>query len=72
MAEQSCSGGLATRCIRSAEQLELTLALVRPSWESAVLAEDYLHGQEPCMDTIMIANEPLFYPIKAILTYKLP
>ena len=57
------SGGLATWCIRSAEQLELALELIRPSWESPVLAEDYLHGQELCIDTITIANEPLFYSL---------
>ena len=57
------SGGLATWCIRSAEQLELALDLMQPSPESAVLAEDYLRGQELCIDTITIANEPRFYSI---------
>jgi ATP-grasp domain len=57
------SGGLATWCIRSAEQLELALELIQPSLESAVLAEDYLRGQELCIDTITIANEPRFYSI---------
>jgi Carbamoyl-phosphate synthase L chain, ATP binding domain len=57
------SGGLATWCIRSAEQLELALELMRPSTENAALAEDYLHGQELCIDTITIANEPQFYSI---------
>ena len=57
------SGGLATWCIRSAEQLELALELMQPSPESAVLAEDYLRGQELCIDTITIANEPQFYSI---------
>ena len=57
------SGGLATWCIRSAEQLELALELMQPSPESAVLAEDYLRGQELCIDTITIANEPRFYSI---------
>jgi hypothetical protein len=59
----SGSGGLATWCIRSAEQLELALELIQPSLESAVLAEDYLRGQELCIDTITIANEPRFYSI---------
>jgi hypothetical protein len=59
----SGSGGLATWCIRSAEQLELALELIQPSLESAVLAEDYLRGQELCIDTIAIANEPRFYSI---------
>ena len=57
------SGGLATWCIRSMEQLELALELMRPSPERAVLAEDYLHGQELCLDTITIANEPRFHSI---------
>jgi hypothetical protein len=57
------SGGLATWCIRSADQLELALELMKPSPESAVLAEDYLRGQELCIDTITIANEPRFYSI---------
>jgi hypothetical protein len=57
------SGGLATWCIRSAAQLDRALELMRPSAESAVLAEDYLNGQELCIDTITIANEPLFHSI---------
>jgi hypothetical protein len=57
------SGGLATWCIRSAEQLELALALMQPSPESAVLAEAYLRGQELCIDTITIANEPRFHSV---------
>ena len=57
------SGGLATWCIRSAAQLELALELLRPSPDNAVLAEDYLSGQELCIDTITIANEPRFYSL---------
>jgi hypothetical protein len=57
------SGGLASWCIRGAEQLELALELMQPSPEHAVLAEDYLLGQELCIDTITIANEPRFYSI---------
>lgn len=57
------SGGLASWCIRGAEQLELALELMQPSTEKAVLAEDYLVGQELCIDTITIANEPLFHSI---------
>lgn len=57
------SGGLATWCIRSAEQLEMALSLMQPSPENALLAEDYLRGQELCIDTITIANEPRFYSI---------
>lgn len=59
----SGSGGLATWCIRSAEQLELALELIQPSLENAFLAEDYVRGQELCIDTITIANEPRFFSI---------
>src|SRR5262245_30548917 len=57
------SGALGTLCIRSVEQLELALELMQPTPESAVLAEEYLSGQELCFDTITIANEPRFYSI---------
>jgi hypothetical protein len=57
------SGGLSTWCIRTAEQLDLALELTQPSKESALLAEEYMSGQELSIDTITIANEPLFYSI---------
>ncbi len=57
------SGGLATWCIRSYEQLDMALELMQPSAENAVLAEEYLHGQELCIDTITIENEPRFYSL---------
>jgi hypothetical protein len=57
------SGGLATWCIRSNEQLELALTLMQPTPSKPVLAEDYLQGQELCIDTITIANEPRFHSI---------
>jgi hypothetical protein len=57
------SGGLATWCIRSAEQLDRALELMQPSSDNAVLAEAYLRGQELCLDTITIANEPRFHSI---------
>jgi hypothetical protein len=57
------SGALATLCIRSADQLELALELMQPTPESAVLAEEYLSGQELCLDTITVAHEPQFYSI---------
>jgi len=57
------SGGLATWRIRSASQLELALELMKPSPDSAVLAEEYLRGQELCFDTITIKDEPRFYSI---------
>ena len=57
------SGGLATWAVRGAEQLELALGLMRPSRENTVLAEEYLRGQELCIDTITIEDEPRFYSL---------
>jgi hypothetical protein len=57
------SGALATLCIRSADELELALELMQPTPERAVLAEDYLSGQELCIDTVAINNEPQVYSI---------
>ena len=57
------SGGLATWCIRRVEDLELALELMQPSLENAFLAENHLSGQELCLDTITIANEPQFSSI---------
>ena len=57
------SGSLATWCIRRVEDLELALELMQPSLENAFLAENYLSGQELCLDTITIANEPQFSSI---------
>ncbi len=57
------SGGLATWRIGGAEQLDLALRLMRPSSESPVLAEEYLRGEELCLDTVTIANEPRFYSV---------
>ena len=57
------SGGLATWRIRSAEHLEVALTLTRPTPENTVLAEACLRGQELCIDTITIANEPRFYSL---------
>ena len=57
------SGGLATWRIDTDQQLETALDLLRPSPENAVFVEDHLQGQELCIDTITIANEPRFYSI---------
>jgi hypothetical protein len=57
------SGGLATWCIRNDKQLELALELTQPALDKALLAEEYLRGQELCIDTITVANEPRFYSI---------
>ncbi|MDT7540201.1 MAG: hypothetical protein QOE33_105 [Acidobacteriota bacterium] len=57
------SGGLATWRVSDDEQLELALGLMKPSTESAVLAEAYLRGQELCIDTITVEDEPRFYSV---------
>jgi hypothetical protein len=59
----SGSGALATLCVRNAAQLELALELMQPAPDRPVLAEEYLSGQELCIDTITIANEPQFYSL---------
>ena len=57
------SGGLATWCIRNEEQFELALGLTKPSATHPLLAEEFFTGEELCIDTITIANEPRFYSI---------
>lgn len=57
------SGGLATWTIGDERQLALALELTQPSQARPVLAEEYLRGEELCIDTITIANEPRFYSI---------
>lgn len=52
------SGALATLPIHTAADLEHALRLMQPSTEQPVLAEVYLHGQELCLDTITLNNEP--------------
>jgi hypothetical protein len=57
------SGGLATWCVRDGPQLELALELTKPSSSHPLLAEEFFTGDEFCIDTITIANEPRFYSI---------
>jgi len=57
------SGALATLRVRNADQLELALELMRPAPQNAILAEACLRGQELCLDTITVGNEPRFYSI---------
>jgi hypothetical protein len=57
------SGGLATWCVRDFTQLALALDLMKPSAETAVLAEEYMSGEEVCFDTITIDNQPRLYSI---------
>jgi hypothetical protein len=57
------SGALATLLIRSAADLEQALALMQPSLAQPLLAEVCLPGQELCLDTITIDNEPQCHSI---------
>lgn len=57
------SGGLATWSIHDSEQLDLALVLTDPSPTRPLLIEECLNGQELCLDTITIANEPRFYSL---------
>jgi hypothetical protein len=59
----SGSGALATLLIHTAADLDHALQLMQPSSEHPVLAEAYLHGQELCLDTITLHNEPRLYSI---------
>ena len=57
------SGGLATWSIHDAQQLDLALELTGPSPSCPLLVEECLNGQELCLDTITIANEPRFHSL---------
>jgi biotin carboxylase len=57
------SGGLATRCVRNGEELEQALALLKPSAENLILAEEWLRGQELCFDTITVDDEPRVHSV---------
>ncbi len=57
------SGGLATWSIHDDEQLNLALELTNPLHTRPLLVEECLRGQELCIDTITIANEPRFHSI---------
>ena len=57
------SGGLATLCIRDPKQLALAVELMQPTHDEAVLAEEYITGEEVCIDTITINHEPQIYSI---------
>jgi hypothetical protein len=59
----SGSGGLGTWSIRDCGELEVALELMEPSIDNGVLAEEYLRGQELCIDTITTDNEPRFHSI---------
>ena len=59
----SGSGALATLLIHTAADLDHALQLMQPSAARPVLAEAYLHGQELCLDTITLNNEPQLYSI---------
>jgi Carbamoyl-phosphate synthase L chain, ATP binding domain len=57
------SGALGTWTIGDDPQLALALELTGVSQTRPLLAEQYLSGQELCLDTIAIANEPRCYSI---------
>jgi hypothetical protein len=57
------SGGLASWRINDTAQLKLALELTRPSEDATLLGEEYLEGEEVCLDTITIEHEPRFYSI---------
>jgi len=57
------SGALATLLIHTAADLDHALQLMQPSVLHPILAEAYLHGQELCLDTIAIDNEPQLHSI---------
>jgi hypothetical protein len=56
-------GGLATWRIGSHEQLEQALRLLTPSANAPVLAAEHLEGQELCIDTVTLADEPRFHSL---------
>jgi biotin carboxylase len=56
------SGALATFLIRSADDLTHALELAQGTSDS-LMAEQYIAGQELCVDTITIGGEPQFYSI---------
>jgi hypothetical protein len=60
----SGSGALATLLIHTAADLDHALQLMQPALERPVLAETHLQGQELCLDTITIDNEPQLYSSK--------
>ena len=57
------SGGLGTWRVDTDEQLESALVALNPSPGDAVLLEEYLNGQELCIDTVTIDDEPRFYSL---------
>jgi hypothetical protein len=57
------SGALSTYRVDSEEQLALALARLNPSPRDPILAEEHLNGQELCIDTVTIADEPQFHSL---------
>ena len=56
-------GGLGTWRIGSHEQLELAMGLLKPSADLPILAAEHLEGQELCIDTVTLADEPRFHSL---------
>jgi hypothetical protein len=57
------SGGVGTWRVDTHEELELAIARLRPSPGDAVFLEEYLNGQELCIDTVTIDDEPRFHSL---------
>jgi hypothetical protein len=57
------SGGLGTWRIRSHEQLDQAMRLLKPSPDAPILAAEHLSGQELCIDTVTLADEPRFHSL---------
>lgn len=57
------SGGLATWRVSDSQQLAQAIDLLQPTPGNPIFAEDHLRGQELCIDTITVANEPRFFSI---------
>jgi hypothetical protein len=56
-------GGLGTWRIGSHEQLELAMGLLKLSADLPILAAEHLEGQELCIDTVSLADEPHFHSL---------
>jgi hypothetical protein len=55
------SGGLGTWRVGSHEQLERAMGFLKPSADIPILAAEHLQGQELCIDTVALADEPRFH-----------
>lgn len=56
-------GGLGTWRIDSRKRLELAMGLLKPSGDRPILASEHLEGQELCIDTVTLDDEPRFHSL---------